>query len=434
MAVLLVGCTGFLGEALIYKLLNETDKDLVLVIRTKDNKTIQERVLEMFDSIKLSYDEYKNRLKLIQVSYDDRRNIAISAEDDEYIKKNVTILVNALADVHFNRELRKAALNNTVTALQWMRKFQQCEKGETYLYISTAFVNFHRIQSGKIPEKILEKNMSQKTLKNILDNKQSTFGNYENSYVYTKQLAEVLLNEERNNKHLVIIRPSIIIPAMESPFPGWGKIQTMSYFILGVGSGLLSMLQHTGDNYQNTVPVDIVAQDCLITISEKVPISPSPSPSPCVDIRHCCLTGNVKTWLSHNSIETLRDRTYQYFIVNPLILNQKKLFPHKVEFKRNWWHMVVTFIVHLIYMIYHWWKWSDSWEDFFRILYKNLLFTYKFDKNLSKFSQKKIIFQRKKREKDIKYPSIAIEDCYYEFVKNLQNIISSDAQIINLFF
>jgi len=429
MSVLLVGCTGFLGEALIYKLLCETNDELIIVIRTKDNKSIEERVIEIFKSVKLSYDEYKNRIKLIQVSYDDLRNIAISAEDDIYIKKNVSILVNALADVHFNRELRKAALNNTVTAVQWMRKFHQCEKGHTYLYISTAFVNFHRIQSGKIPEKILEKNMNHSTLKNILENRQTTFGDYENSYVYTKQLTEVLLNEERKNKHLVIIRPSIIIPAMESPYPGWGKIQTMSYFILGTGTGLLSMLHHTRENYQNTVPVDIVAEDCLMTIIEKkAPVNTS------TDIRHCCLTGNVKTWLSSDSIETLRDRAYQYFIVNPLILNQKKLFPHKVELKRNWWHMIIGFIIHFICMIRHWWNWSDSWEDFFRILYKNILFTYKFDRNLSKFSQKKIIFQRKKRETDINYPTISLEDCYYEFVKNLQNVISSDAQIINLFF
>lgn len=433
MSVLLVGCTGFLGEALVYKLLRETEHELIVIIRTKDNKTIQERVMEMFDSIKLSYNEYKSRMKLIQVSYDDRRNIAISAEDDIYIKKNVKILVNALADVHFNRELRKAALNNTVTALQWMRKFQQFEKGETYLYISTAFVNFHRLQSGKIPEKILEKNMTHKTLENILDNKLTSLGNYENSYVYTKQLAEVLLNEERENKHLVIIRPSIIIPAMESPYPGWGKIQTMSFFILGVGSGLLSMLRHSKDTYQNTVPVDIVAEDCLLTINEKkIPDTHSHTES--IEIRHCCLTGNVKSWFSRESISLLRERTYQYFVVNPLILNQKKLFPHKVEFKRNWWHMIVTSIIHLLIMIHHWWKWSDSWEDFMRILYKNLLFTYKFDRNLSKFSQKKIIFHREKRETDINYPTISLEDCYYEFVKNLQNVISCDAQIINLFF
>ena len=157
MAILLVGCTGFLGEALLFKLLRETKHNIILVIRRKDNKSINERLLEMFDSIRLPYEEYKSRIKTIQVTYGDDRSIVLSSKDDAYIKKNTTILVNALADVHMNRELRKATLNNTVTALNWMEKFQQCEKGELYLYISTAYVNFHRMTSGDIPEEILEK-------------------------------------------------------------------------------------------------------------------------------------------------------------------------------------------------------------------------------------------------------------------------------------
>ena len=39
-----------------------------------------------------------------------------------------------------------------------------------------------------------------------------------------------------------------------------------------------------------------------------------------------------------------------------------------------------------------------------------------------------------KKENDINYPTVAFEDCYYEFVKNFQNIISSDTKIINMFF
>ena len=129
MSILLVGCTGFLGEALIYKLLRETKHNLILVIRTKENKSVIERVNELFDSIRLSYDDYKDRITTVQVRYDDQRNIDISAKDEAYIKKHTTILVNALADVHMNRELRKATLNNTVTALNWMEFFQTCPKG-----------------------------------------------------------------------------------------------------------------------------------------------------------------------------------------------------------------------------------------------------------------------------------------------------------------
>lgn len=427
MAILLVGCTGFLGEALLFKLLRETKHNLILVIRRKDNKSIDERVLEMFDSIRLPYEEYKLRIKTVQVTYGDDRSIVLSSKDDAYIKKNTTILVNALADVHMNRELRKATLNNTVTALNWMEKFQECDKGEVYLYISTAYVNFHRMNTGDIPEEILEKNMSVSTLSNILENKQSTIGNYENTYVYSKQLAEVLLREQKREKRLVILRPSIIIPAMEAPYPGWGKFQTMSYLLLGVGSGLLSMVRHRSEKHQNTVPVDIVAEDCMMVIEKD-------TEKKALEIRHCCLTGNARTWFSKESTDILRERTYQYFMVNPLIVNNKRLFPFKVEYKRSWLHLFATFIIHLMRMIYHWWKWSDSWYDFFRILYKNIVFTYRFDRNLTKFSEKTLVFKRNPKHNDINYPVITFEDCYYEFVKNMQNVISSDSKIINLFF
>ena len=155
MSILLIGCTGFLGEALIYKLLRDTKYNLILVIRTKENKSINDRVEELFDSIRLSYDEYKKRITPVQVRYDDQRNIDISAKDESYIKKHTTVLVNALADVHMNRELRKATLNNTVTALM---KLFECPKGELYLYISTD-VNFHRMEVGYYRQ-ILEKGMN----------------------------------------------------------------------------------------------------------------------------------------------------------------------------------------------------------------------------------------------------------------------------------
>ena len=427
MAILLVGCTGFLGEALLYKLLKETKHHILLAIRNKENKNIDQRLSEMMDSISLNKNDYIERIRPIQVSYDDQRNISISSKDETYVKNNATILVNALADVHMNRELRKATLNNTVTALNWLTLFKQCKKAELYLYISTAYVNFHRMSSGEIPEEILEKNMTRNTLSNILENKKSSIGNYENTYVYSKQLAEILLNEEREKLRLVIIRPSVIIPALEAPYPGWGKIQTMSYMLLGIGSGLLSFVRHDKNMNQNTVPVDIVAEDCLMVIEKDTEKKE-------LEVRHCCLTGNVKTWFSPESTNIIRERAYDYFMINPLILNNKRLFPYKLEYKRSWFHLFVTFIAHLIRMIYHWWKWSDSWYDFFRIIYKNMAFTYKFDRNLTKFSQKKIVYKRQPKHNDIKYPVVAFEDCYYEFVKNMQNVISSDNKIINLFF
>ena len=62
------------------------------------------------------------------------------------------------------------------------------------------------------------------------------------------------------------------------------------------------------------------------------------------------------------------------------------------------------------------------------------MFTYTFDRNLTRFSQKKLVYKRAPKHNDIKYPSVAFEDCYFEFVKNMQDVIGSDAKIIKLFF
>ena len=93
----------------------------------------------MLDSIRLDYNKYLSRITPILVNYDDERNIIISEEDDKYLKNSVEILVNALADVHMNREIRKATLNNTVTALKWFRNFGGCQKG---VFIFVYFYSF----------------------------------------------------------------------------------------------------------------------------------------------------------------------------------------------------------------------------------------------------------------------------------------------------
>ena len=42
-----------------------------------------------------------------------------------------------------------------------------------------------------------------------------------NTYVYTKGLAEQLLETQRGSVPLAIVRPSIVTAAESEPFPGW---------------------------------------------------------------------------------------------------------------------------------------------------------------------------------------------------------------------
>ena len=236
----------------------------------------------------------------------------------------------------------------------------------------------------------------------------------------------MLLNSGKREKKLAIIRPSIIIPAIKSPYPGWGKLQTISYAILGISSGLLSVVRFPNEKIMNTVPVDIVAEDCMMVINEESTKQ--------LEIRHCCLTGNLNKWYSRQSARNMRDNAYNYFIENPISINNKTLKPYKLEYKDGWLHLLTTLIFHIIRMFCHWWSSTKNLFELFNLFYKNILFTYNFDRHLIKFVQKKLIFKRELKENDIKYPNLTFEQCYFAFTKNLQNVIDNDDSISRLLF
>lgn len=42
-----------------------------------------------------------------------------------------------------------------------------------------------------------------------------------NTYVFTKAMAEMLLNDDKGDVPLVIVRPTIVTSTFKEPFPGW---------------------------------------------------------------------------------------------------------------------------------------------------------------------------------------------------------------------
>ena len=85
-------------------------------------------------------------------------------------------------------------------------------------------------------------------------------------------------------------------------------------------------------------------------------------------------------------------------------------------------------------MFCHLWSSTKNLFELFNLFYKNILFTYNFDRHLIKFVQKKLIFKRELKENDIKYPNLTFEQCYFAFTKNLQNVIDNDDSISRLLF
>lgn len=418
MNILLIGCTGFLGKSIIHRLLTHTNHTIFLAIRSKNNLTIEQRIDKILKEFGL--DSFRMRISPISIEYDEERKIKISPSDKERLLKDTDIIINALADVKFNRPLRKAVLNNTVTALEWMTLLKQCEHPKKYIYVSSAYVNFDIKQEGIIKEEIYEEHMGEKNLIEILSEEQQSYTPYTNTYLYSKQLTEILLLQRRENIPLHILRPSTIVPAVKYPYIGWGTIQTLNYIFFGIATGLVPCWNiNVDDIYRyniNTIPVDIVAKDCVKCIDENKELL----------IRHSCLTGNNKFALSYQLFYMLTLTAYQYYQRHPICLHNKKFRPYYPFYIKDLTYIRIVWF--LLFYIIHCYR-SDN--PFFQTLKIAWSLTKNFNRYMPSFVCKKLIFHRADKKRWF-YKNFNVEKSYLTFIQNIEQYIKENTELMKI--
>jgi fatty acyl-CoA reductase len=84
-------------------------------------------------------------------------------------------------------------------------------------------------------------------------------GPYPNTYTYTKQLAEQILEKECGAVPLAIVRPSIVTAALREPFPGWiDNLNGPTGLIAGGGKGFIRIFKvESSDFVTDLIPVDL---------------------------------------------------------------------------------------------------------------------------------------------------------------------------------
>lgn len=419
MHILLVGCTGFLGKSIIYQLLTNTTHILILAMRPKNGKSIEQRIQSIMEECRLSV-EYRERLLPINIKYTEERKIDIGDADKTMLCNNVEIVINALADVKFNRPLKKAVLNNTVTALEWLDFLKQCERPKKYIYVSSAYVNFDLKDEGIIDEKIYEENMGEKNLIEILSDEQTTFHPYTNTYLYSKQLAEIILFQRRGGIMLHIVRPSTIIPAVEYPYAGWGTIQTLNFIFFGIATGLVPYWNidvNDIDIYNiNTIPVDIAAQDCVQCIGDKNDFL----------IRHSCFTGNNEYALSYKHFYMLTMTAYQYYQQHPIVLHGRTFRPYYPSYIKN--ISYVRILWGLLCYILHC---GRSEHNFLKTIKTSYSLTRNFNQYMPIFVCKKLVFHRSDK-KEWFYKNANVESTYLTFIRNIEQHIKKNTDLMRL--
>ncbi|CAL1689787.1 unnamed protein product [Lasius platythorax] len=281
-SIFLTGATGFLGKVYIEKILRSCPdvQEIFLLMRSKKGLSLNERLEEMLNSPlydKLREKQPSNFKKLIPVSGDiSKENLGLSAADRQMLAEKVTIIIHSAATVKFNESLKHAILINTRPTRDICILAENMKNLIALVYISTAYTQLNNsfIEEKAYPPiadwrkmiKVAE-SMDEYIL-NIFTTK--CLDTIPNTYIFSKNLAESIIQEYSSSLPCAIVRPSVVTFSLKDPIPGYiDSFNGPIGLLTAGGKGLLRVIYANKHTSQNDVPVDTVI-NTIILVSWKL--------------------------------------------------------------------------------------------------------------------------------------------------------------------
>ncbi|KAL2228298.1 fatty acyl-CoA reductase 2 [Sesamum indicum] len=304
---LLTGATGFLGKVLVEKMLRTAPDVLKIfvVIKAKNKEAASERLrneimhAELFTRLKQihgkSYQAFMLSKLIPVVGNVCETNLGVDEDAAELLTQEVDVIINSAANTTFDERYDTALDINTGGPTRLMSFAKKCKKLKLFLQVSTAYVNGQR--QGRIMEKpfsmgesiaaetvvcgnhqvSLPKLSVEDEIKVVLESKKTLeddsllqkmkelgmqrankFG-WQDTYVFTKAMGEMMIDSLRGEIPVVVIRPSVIESTYREPFPGWMEgNRMMDPIILHYGKGQLTGFLVDPNGVLDVVPADMV--------------------------------------------------------------------------------------------------------------------------------------------------------------------------------
>uniref|UniRef100_A0A182UUQ0 Fatty acyl-CoA reductase n=1 Tax=Anopheles merus TaxID=30066 RepID=A0A182UUQ0_ANOME len=271
--ILITGGTGFIGKVLLEKLLRCFGvKTVFLLVREKCNKTVDERLDEVFedvifDAIKSSPHNGKPLFaKVIPIEVNFQSDQVISSSDHQrLLAAQVEIVFNVMASVKFNEDIETALDTNVLSSRKLFLLAQQLPHIRSIVHVSTFYSNCHRTH---IEERIYEE-LPFGGFENILalfrhltpkekdQLKPIILGPMPNSYTFSKRCAEVMIQQQFSGLPIAIFRPPIVSSAYSEPTPGWvNNFNGPAGMVVPVIRGQVYWCYGADDAAVHMVPVD----------------------------------------------------------------------------------------------------------------------------------------------------------------------------------
>jgi long-chain acyl-CoA synthetase len=304
--VLVTGATGFLGKALVEKMLRSLPQleRLYLLIRPKERgsravaaqQRFRDELLKsnIFDRLRRELgdrfdDHVESRVAIIAGDLTDER-FGASDEDHRRLTEEVQVILNSAAVVVFDERLDLSLNLNTLGARRMMEFAKTCSRLEAVIHISTCYVS--GMAAGRMPETVpslpfdvdaeiddlcktcdaLKQRFAGqpdllKTKLVALGLERARARGWHDTYTFTKALGEQLVARHRGEVPTVILRPSIIESTFAEPEPGWiDGFRMGDPLFVGYGKGYLKDFPGDPNAISDLIPCDHVVHAILAAV------------------------------------------------------------------------------------------------------------------------------------------------------------------------
>ena len=309
--LLLTGVTGFVGEALLQRLLSDVPgARITVVVRPRGSTSAEERIRSLLK-------------KPIFEGCDGDRVGVLEGDlaDLPALPADIDAVVHCAGDVSFNPPVDQAFTTNVVGTRDLLARTREVGDGVHYVHVSTAYVAGRR--RGDIPEAPVDhgvdleaelgwglaqgqtverrsrdagllagfrkeaershgraglltaaaaveerrKEWVKEELVRLGTERARSLG-WTDCYTFTKALGERVVEAHARHAPVTIVRPSIIESALERPHPGWIEGFKMAEpLILAYGRGELPEFPAAADTVVDIVPVDHVVAALIAVLA-----------------------------------------------------------------------------------------------------------------------------------------------------------------------
>lgn len=202
-------------------------------------------------------------------------DFGLSPEDLKKVVETSDIFIHNAASLKNEAPLRYNVINNLVGTKYALELAKKMKNLLHFQHVSTAFCNIE-------PEKVIEKVygyhhdpedlirmsewMSDDAMKAV---QKDLMGDFPNTYLYTKRLAEILVEKYYPSLPVCIVRPTAVMPSFSEPFPGWVDSLNgiVGIFVAGSRGVLRSVLADRSARGE-FIPVDTAINGMIMAAKE----------------------------------------------------------------------------------------------------------------------------------------------------------------------